>query len=192
MHKTRLALPFPPSFRGSLFCFTNKCPRCFLSPQNRALLLKTCFFFFFFKDFIYLFLERGEGREKERERNISVWLPLTLPQLGTSPATQACALTGNWTCDPLVCRWALNPLSHTSQGQNLFLLNDFLNGICKLICCLLVSRNVFSHYLDIFKPNLFLKLSNYPLLALPSSASDPSPPFALSCHIVVSLFLKPY
>ena len=32
----------------------------------------------FFKDFIYLFLERGEGREKERERNID-WLPLTCP-----------------------------------------------------------------------------------------------------------------
>ena len=26
----------------------------------------------FFKDFIYLFLERGEGREKDRERNIDV------------------------------------------------------------------------------------------------------------------------
>ena len=52
----------------------------------------------FFKGFIYLFLERGEGREKERERNISVWLPLTWPSLGT----QACALTGNPTRDPLV------------------------------------------------------------------------------------------
>ena len=49
----------------------------------------------FFKDFIYLILERGEGREKERERNIHVWLPLTCPQLGTWPTTQACALTGN-------------------------------------------------------------------------------------------------
>ena len=28
------------------------------------------FFFFFFKDFIYLFLDRGEGREKVTERNI--------------------------------------------------------------------------------------------------------------------------
>ena len=27
---------------------------------------------YFFKDFLYLFLERGEGREKEWERNISV------------------------------------------------------------------------------------------------------------------------
>ena len=28
--------------------------------------------FFFPKDFIYLFLQRGEGREKERERNIDM------------------------------------------------------------------------------------------------------------------------
>ena len=46
----------------------------------------------FLKIFINLFLERGEGREKERERNISVWLPLTYPLLGTWPVTQACAL----------------------------------------------------------------------------------------------------
>ena len=54
--------------------------------------------FYIFKRFylfIYLFLERGEGREKERERNISVWLPLTHPILGTWPATQACAPTEN-------------------------------------------------------------------------------------------------
>ena len=52
----------------------------------------------FFKDFIYLFLERGEGREKEREKNINVWLPLVRPLLGTWPATQAHALDweSNW------------------------------------------------------------------------------------------------
>ena len=50
---------------------------------------------FFFSDFIYLFLERGEGKEKERERNIHVWLPLVRPLVGSWPATQACALTGN-------------------------------------------------------------------------------------------------
>ena len=38
-----------------------------------------------------------------------------LPELETWPTTQACALTGNQTSDPLVCRLALNPLSHTSQ-----------------------------------------------------------------------------
>ena len=59
-----------------------------------------------------------KGREGERERNINVWLPLTHPLLGTWPATQASALTGNPTVNPLVCRPALNPLSHTSQGNN--------------------------------------------------------------------------
>ena len=71
------------------------------------------FFLFFFKTDFFI-LERGEGREKER--NINVWLPLVHPQLGTWPATQACALTGNQTGEPLVPRPALNPLSYTSQG----------------------------------------------------------------------------
>ena len=38
------------------------------------------------------------------------------PQLGTWPATQACALNGNWTADLLVCSPALKPLSYMSQG----------------------------------------------------------------------------
>ena len=44
-------------------------------------------------------------------------LPFTHSLLGTWPATQACALTGNRTSDPLVPRLAHNPLSHTSQGR---------------------------------------------------------------------------
>ena len=68
------------------------------------------------KDYIYLCLERGK-EEKERERNINVWLPLVYSKLGTWPTTKACALTGNRTSDPLVHRPALNPLSHTSQGN---------------------------------------------------------------------------
>ena len=36
----------------------------------------------------------GKTWEKKFERNID-WLPLAHPQLGTWPATQACALTGN-------------------------------------------------------------------------------------------------
>ena len=74
-----------------------------------------------FKYFIYLFSERGEVREVEREIKIIVWLPLTCPQLGTWPAAQEYALTGNPTRDPLVHRLALNPLSHTSQGSSQFL-----------------------------------------------------------------------
>ena len=71
----------------------------------------------FLKNFIYWLLERWERREKKREKNISVWLPLPCPHLGTWPTTQACALTGNRTRDSLVCRPVLNPLSHTSQGS---------------------------------------------------------------------------
>ena len=44
---------------------------------------------------LFVFRGGGEGREKERERNIGVWLLLTCSPLGTWPATQACALTGN-------------------------------------------------------------------------------------------------
>ena len=70
-----------------------------------------------FKDFIYLFVDRGEGREKDREKSINVWLPLTCPPPGTLPAPQACTPTGNGTSDPLVHRLVLNPLSHTSQER---------------------------------------------------------------------------
>ena len=77
--------------------------------------------------FIYLFLERGEGTEKER-RNINVWLPLMRPLLGTWHATQACALTRNWTSDPLVHRPEFNPLSHTSWGD----FNPFVFWLFKL------------------------------------------------------------
>ena len=84
----------------------------------------------FKKDFIYLFLERGEGRETERERHINVWLPLVCPQLGIWPATQACALTGDQTSHPLVHRPMLNPLSYTSQGLN-SLISYLLKHHCK-------------------------------------------------------------
>ena len=67
---------------------------------------------FCFKDFIYLFLDRGKWREK----NVHVLLLLACPPLGTWPATQACALTGNQSSDSLLRRLVLNPLSHTSQG----------------------------------------------------------------------------
>ena len=43
-------------------------------------------------------------------------MPLARPLLGTWLTTQACALTGNRTGNPLVHRPAFSPLSHTSQG----------------------------------------------------------------------------
>ena len=89
---------------------------------------------YFLKDFIYLFLERGEGKEKERERNIN-----QLPTPGTWPATQACAPTGNRTCDLLVHRPALNPLSHTNQGFFLLIIESSVytedNDLLLIIMC---------------------------------------------------------
>ena len=53
-----------------------------------------------------------------------MWLPLAChPPLETWPATQACVLTENRNCNPLVCRPALSPLSHTSQGTHMEFLN---------------------------------------------------------------------
>ena len=69
----------------------------------------------FFKLFIYLFLEEGREAEREGEKHQCV-VASRSPPTGTWPATQACALTGNQTSDPLVCRPALHPLNHTSQS----------------------------------------------------------------------------
>ena len=54
------------------------------------------------------------GRKRGRETRPS--------PTGTRPATQACDLTGNRTGYPLVYSLALNPLSHTSQGSQGFLM----------------------------------------------------------------------
>ena len=45
------------------------------------------------------------------------WLPLTRPQLGAWPATQACALTGKGTGNLSVPKLTLNPPSHPSEGS---------------------------------------------------------------------------
>ena len=84
-----------------------------------------------FKRF-YLFIFRERGREGERGEK-HMWLPLMRPQLGIWPATQACALTGNKTSDPVVSRPMLNPLSYTSQGPNMFF-NSHTFGIGHAKC----------------------------------------------------------
>ena len=74
-------------------------------------------FNFLIFNFIFLnlfFRERGREGEREGEKHQCVVASRT-PLLGTWPATQACALTRNRTCD-LGSQPALNPLSHTSQG----------------------------------------------------------------------------
>ena len=75
------------------------------------------YFFSFFKKFdLFTYFRQGEGMEKDRERNINMWLFLAYRLLGTWPATQAGALTGNQTSYPLVRTPVLSPLSHTNQG----------------------------------------------------------------------------
>ena len=101
----------------AIFVFSlEKCLFNFFAHFLNQIICFSVVLLYFFEYFIYLFLEREEGKEKERERNINVWLSLTRPLLGTWPTTQACALTGNPTGDPLVCRPSLNPLSHARQG----------------------------------------------------------------------------
>ena len=76
----------------------------------------TDLFSVFFKN-IHLFTFRQRGREARKRTEISMCgCLLCAPPLGAWPATQACALTGNQTSDPLVYRPMLNLLSHTSQG----------------------------------------------------------------------------
>ena len=57
-----------------------------------------------------------------------MWLPFECPLLGTWLATQACALTGNRTSNPLICRPALNPLSCTSGGDWIIWITETWGG----------------------------------------------------------------
>ena len=69
---------------------------------------------FFFKVLFIYFCERRREKEREGEKHLGTW-----------PPTQACALTGNRTSDPLVCRPALSTLSHPRQGY-ICLLNEMV------------------------------------------------------------------
>ena len=78
------------------------------------------YFLFFLRFYLYCFRERGREGEREREkhqcvREASIGCLLHAPQVGTWPATQACALIGNWTGNLSPCETMLNQLSHTSR-----------------------------------------------------------------------------
>ena len=78
-------------------------------------------FLFFEIFYLFIFRERGREGEREREKHQCVIASCSPPSGDTTwPTTHTCTLTGNWTCNPLVCRPMLNPLSHTSQGWNGF------------------------------------------------------------------------
>ena len=72
---------------------------------------------YFFKDiFKFIFETEGKGgRKRGRETTMCGCLSCA-PAQGTWPATQACPPTGNRTCNHLVNRPMLNPLSYINQG----------------------------------------------------------------------------
>ena len=74
--------------------------------------------FLFFKDFIYLWEKKG-GRKRGRETLIGCLL--YSPQPGTSPASQACALTRNWTSDIVLCTPMPNQLKQPARATTLSL-----------------------------------------------------------------------
>ena len=62
-----------------------------------------------------LFLERGWEGERKGEKHQCV-VASRIPPTGYLAHNPGMCPDGNQTGDPLVCRQALNPLSHTSQG----------------------------------------------------------------------------
>ena len=91
------------SLKKTCLCFFSK----LLKTQNRDIIIIII---------LFIFRERGREREGEGEKHQCV-IAFDVPPTGTWPATQTCALTGNQTRDHLVHRPALNPPSHTSQGE---------------------------------------------------------------------------
>ena len=98
-------------------------PRGFLVIGQRLRWLRGSFIYFYFlfknfKDFIQLFLERGEGKEKGGGKHQCVVGSPAPPtgdlacNLGMYPDWEL-----NWRPFKLVARLALNPLSHTNQGS---------------------------------------------------------------------------
>ena len=71
---------------------------------------------FCFKEFLFIFREGKGGRQRRRETLMCGCLEH--PLLGTWPATQACALTGNRTSDLSVHKSTLNPHQPVLSRRN--------------------------------------------------------------------------
>ena len=72
--------------------------------------------FYFLKDFIHLFLDRGEGREEEGEKHQYV-VASHAPSIGDLAFNPGMRPDPDLTGDLLVHRPMLNLQSHTSQGN---------------------------------------------------------------------------
>lgn len=85
---------------------------------------------------------------------------------------------------------ALNPGAHFPSVL-INVNNPWRCSFQEIVCCLLVSGSCLSCYLDIFKANIFLKLSNHPSL-LNSTALDPLPSFGFPLSYNNFTFLETY
>ena len=72
---------------------------------------------FFIRCYLFIFRERGREGEREGEKHWYEKHQSVAPWLGTKPSSQTRALTGNWTCNLVLCRTMLDEWSHASQGN---------------------------------------------------------------------------
>ena len=72
-------------------------------------------FILFYRFYLFIFREGKTGRK--RDRNISVWLSLTHPSLGTWPATQACALDRASNQQPFASQASTQPTKPHQPGH---------------------------------------------------------------------------
>ena len=138
-------LPIQPQLYAKSFLNRGYCFGLSASPHISQYRKLGCHFilsmdYSFLKDFIHLFLERGEGREKERDRNINVRHKHQLvashtPPTGDLACNQAHALTRNQTGNPSICGTMPNPPSHISQGSVGYSGYSDVQGLVSVKCC---------------------------------------------------------
>ena len=82
--------------------------------------------------YIYIYRERETDRQTDRhgcERETFIGYLSYMPQLGTEPATQACVLTRNETCDLSVYGMILQPTEQHWPGLVLCIFNENLRQL---------------------------------------------------------------
>ena len=141
------------TYVNTVFCHIH-CAPTFLAQTFR----KKFFHLKIFKRFYLFIFREGKGGRKRGTKTSMCACLSRAPYRGTWPTTQACALTGNWTSNPLVQRLALNPLSHTSQG------NNCSNFLIQFFIYLYLETNPLSYSRVLFCIQISLLLSKVTLL----------------------------
>ena len=97
---------------------------------------------------------------------MDVWLPLMCPLLVTWPTTQACAMIGSQTSNPLILTPALNPLSHTSQGTFVTVFNSDMRNTTNV--SLQIAFSLARLYLLVPYITLYKYFSHLPFHGVPT------------------------